>query len=229
VATPKDKDILRKAARCHTVSDREFSLQCLEAGRAAFPADFEWYLGLAHFYWLDINGEEGSKQRLDSARKALEAQERALELLVKESGFVNSPQELDSLADLALYAYESNDIARATELCKQVVATTQSDRESFADEYHSAHQVLGRIALRRGDLKDAGAHLVESANVPGSPVLRSFGPRFRLAKLLAAAGEKERVLRYFEACRKFWDRPELAQWTSDLKEGRQPSISQYAE
>lgn len=221
---PKDYMILKNAASYFTVYDREFSRRCLEAGREAFPDDFGWHLGLAHLHSLDIDGPEGSRERSEAGQKAYAAQARAIELLKSRDGFTDSFEEADCLAELALYAYESNDLGRAEELCDLVIAKAKSAKDELADEYHNAHQVLGRIALRRGDVNGAGRHLIESANVPGSPVLRSFGPRLRLARMVAAAGNKQSVITYLTNCSEFVDKPEYNDWIQELRDGKLTSI-----
>jgi hypothetical protein len=228
-ANPKNYRVLKNAADYFTVSDRAFSYECLNTGSKEFPSDFGWHLGLAHLHSLDIQGDEGSDERAAPAKLAFAEQEAAIKLLLKEDGFSSSPQETDGMAELALYAYEAGYADRAKALCEQVLKRTKVEPDTFADEHHSVHQVLGRIALSERDFKAAGRHLVESVNVSGSPVLNSFGPRKRLARLLLEADETESVLNYFIECQKFRSRPEIEAYVNDLKAGRKPNISQFDE
>ena len=62
---------------------------------------------------------------------------------------------------------------------------------NYGNAVHKAHLMLGRVAFARGDLDTAGAELLASARVPGSPQLASFGPNMQLALELLQAGRKD--------------------------------------
>ena len=91
---------------------------------------------------------------------------------------------------------------------------------------HDGHVVLGRVALRRGDLVAARRHLLEAGDTRGSPQLGSFGPNMTLANDLLAAGETECVLAYFEKCRRFWSmgQQKLSEWEKAVRAGQPPSF-----
>jgi thiol-disulfide isomerase/thioredoxin len=74
------------------------------------------------------------------------------------------------------------------------------------DEIHKAHTLLGRIAMKRGDLATAKQSLLASARVESTPTLSSFGPSMHLAQQLLDAGERDVVIEYLELSRKFWTR-----------------------
>ena len=97
----------------------------------------------------------------------------------------------------------------------------------FGPALHDAHMVLGRIALRRGDLAQAKAHLADSARIAGGGTLSSFGPNLGLANDLLERGERAAVLEYLEACRTFWTYPRspLERWIRELREGGRPDFS----
>jgi thiol-disulfide isomerase/thioredoxin len=92
------------------------------------------------------------------------------------------------------------------------------------DIAHNAHTLLGRVALRRGDLDGAKEHLLASGRIAGSPVLGSFGPNLDLARELAGAGERETVLRYLALCRTFWkyDRGRIDQLVDQITRSDRP-------
>ena len=91
---------------------------------------------------------------------------------------------------------------------------------------HKAHLILGRIALARGDFERAGAELIASARIAGSPQLGSFGPSMALALDLLRAGRPEVVLEYLALCENFWEMglPQLRAWTQDIRNGHTPSF-----
>ena len=89
---------------------------------------------------------------------------------------------------------------------------------------HDSNLVLGRLAVREGNIEAAKAYLVEAGRTPGSPNLNSFGPNVSLAKDLLEKGETEIVIAYFEACKTFWemDRGRLDSWIALAREGKIP-------
>lgn len=100
---------------------------------------------------------------------------------------------------------------------------------NYGNAVQDINQTLGRIALRENNFQAAGAFLIKSAQGGGSPQLNSFGPNFRLARELLAAGQPAPVLQYFELCSKFWkmDRGSLAHWTQVVKEGHIPDFNSH--
>jgi hypothetical protein len=86
--------------------------------------------------------------------------------------------------------------------------------------------VLGRLALRAGDVTGAKKFLLAAGMSEGSPVLGSFGPNMMLARELLAAGEPEAVLEYFSECAHFWNMgsEKLTMWTAAVKNGKVPEF-----
>jgi hypothetical protein len=74
--------------------------------------------------------------------------------------------------------------------------------------------VLGLLALMKNDVAKAKEYLLAAGHVPGSSVLRSFGPNMLLARELIDRGEREVAVEYLDLCAKFWEREngKLAQW-----------------
>ncbi len=94
-------------------------------------------------------------------------------------------------------------------------------------EIHEANIILGRVALREGDLKSAANYLLAAGRVGGSGSLSSFGPNMMLAKELLERNQREPVLDYFQLCARFWTfdaRGLLNRWTSEVKAGRIPEF-----
>lgn len=101
-----------------------------------------------------------------------------------------------------------------------------TDSWNYGNAIQDANVVLGRIAVREGNLGAAKAHLSEAGKSPGSPQMNSFGPNVSLAKDLLEKGEKDAVIAYFEACKKFWemDRGRLDDWIALARAGRMPDF-----
>ena len=74
---------------------------------------------------------------------------------------------------------------------------------NYGNAVHDAHNILGRVALRRGDVESAKKHLIQAGKTIGSPQLNSFGPSMVLAKELLEKGESGTVLVYLDLCEAF--------------------------
>ncbi len=109
----------------------------------------------------------------------------------------------------------------ATDLLKQV-ADPPDNRDGQA--FHDGHIVLGRVALKGGDVEQAKAQLLRGGRTPGGGSLTSFGPNMSLAKELAERGERDTVVAYLELCRSFWPKPQLNTWIQTLREGKVPNF-----
>ena len=97
---------------------------------------------------------------------------------------------------------------------------------NYGNAVQDANQVLGLIALAKGDVAEAKKRLLASADSKGSPQMNSFGPNMQLAKALLEKGEKDVVLEYFQRCGTFWKMgaERLAAWTAAVKNGKIPEF-----
>ena len=122
-------------------------------------------------------------------------------------------------------------MAIARELAQECLALATSAElpEYFHNDgnaIHCSHLVLGRVALREGNLELAKVHLIESAHTIGSPNLVSFGPNMSLAKEVLEKGGREVVLEYLELCGRFWRMGSemLAEWAKEIAQGKIPEF-----
>jgi hypothetical protein len=130
-----------------------------------------------------------------------------------------------ALGRVAKHRTNKGDVASAPALATELLALAPQfkDNWNYGNAMHDGQVVLGRVALRRGDLAAARAHLAAAGQTPGSPQLDTFGPNMTLARDLAERGEREAVLRYFDACARFWNPPwELTLWRAQLRIGMTP-------
>ena len=100
------------------------------------------------------------------------------------------------------------------------------DNLNYGKAVQDANLVLGRIAVREGNVEAAKKYLITAGESPGSPVMDSFGPNMTLAKDLLEKGERDTVLEYLILCRKFWkmDYGKLDQWISEVRAGKTPDF-----
>lgn len=97
---------------------------------------------------------------------------------------------------------------------------------NYGNTIHHSNILLGRIALRRGDVERAKELLLAAGLTPGSPQLDTFGPNMALARELLQRGGTDAVLTYLEECRGFWDQDfnRVDEWSQDIREGRTPQF-----
>jgi hypothetical protein len=132
-----------------------------------------------------------------------------------------------ALERMAALALEIEDLDKASRYAEELLATAALAEDWRAGNAHfRGHWVLGRVALRRGDVASAKLHLALSARTEGSPQLNSFGPNMLLAKELLERGEKSAVLHFFRSCARFWQlgADRLQSWSEDVRAGRQPDF-----
>ena len=135
-----------------------------------------------------------------------------------------------SLAPAALYAGET---AKATAHAQELMSLGEQMKSHpgfgpglYGDAMHVGNVVLGRLALAGADVGKAKEHLLAAGRVPGSPVLKSFGPNMLLAQELIEKGERETVIEYLDLCAKFWDNQDgkLGRWKAVVKDGGMPNF-----
>lgn len=97
---------------------------------------------------------------------------------------------------------------------------------NYGNAVHTANIVLGRVALRRGNVEEAKEFLMAAGETPGSPQLNTFGPDMTLARALIRRGETAAVLQYFDLCEKFWKMhsDKLDKWRGTVKAGQMPEF-----
>ena len=131
------------------------------------------------------------------------------------------------LARLARTALASGDWEKAANYANEALA--ESKHGVFwwtGDAIHQGNIVLGRLALRGGDVEEARRYLLAAGKTPGSTSLAAQGPNMALARDLLEHGESAAVLQYLEECGAFWsgNRGKLAEWTALIRAGLKPDF-----
>lgn len=151
--------------------------------------------------------------------------DKAMEGLDKAAGDRDRCYALGRAAKTSVY-FGSPIVAKryADELLE--LSRTQERTWNFGNAVHDGHEVLGLVALRRGNSDEAAKELLLAGGTPGSPQADTFGPNMLLAKELLEHGDRATVIAYFDLCRKFWEMglADLDKWTADAREGRTPDF-----
>jgi thioredoxin-like negative regulator of GroEL len=214
---PENLAILRNSAEFLLSHDRPLAEQSLLKAKALDPENPEWPESLGQLYSLYMNTPSKGK-REDMAAKALEEYELAYELSTEMCrGYL--------LEDLAKVAIDAGELEKAEEYAWKMLNSDAQGWNSGNNVYHG-NNILGRLALREGDIKSAKEYLIAAGKTSGSPQLDSFGPNMTLAKELLEKGERDSVLKFFDLCSNFWemDRGRLEEWAKIVEQGGIPDF-----
>lgn len=217
-AHAQNTTILGNAAQFFLIHDRDIAEGLLKQAQKIEPNNPQWSERLGHLYALQ-NGNGKA-----AAAKSLEEFEKA------QSDDASESTRFYRLDDLAKQAFEAGEIEKASKYANELLETAQKYPKdwNYGNAIHHGNNVLGRVALKQGDVKRADEYLLNAGKTPGSPQLNSFGPNMCLAKELLEKGEKDAVLQYFELCRKFWSMgaEKLDNWTKEVKAGKTPDFGE---
>jgi tetratricopeptide (TPR) repeat protein len=175
------------------------------------PGNREWPNELAQLYRMfGIPGESIN----DPAQRALEAYKRVLAL-------TRIPTAREALAgEMAQASFKVGDFEGAAELAR--IHLRSKDRTAP----QRANTILGRVALRSGDVAEAKQYLLASSGPEAAADVSLSGPTMVLAKELLEQGERDAVLQYVQNCLSLWSRGEnvLEIWIADIKKGKTPNF-----
>jgi formylglycine-generating enzyme required for sulfatase activity len=184
--------------------------------------------------------EHAAARKLPPARRS-EVYARAIEYLAAAKETVSKALEADPQnrqlkhnlgtldEGLALAYVESGTRTKEARALAEAVlaANTVTNDWNYGNIIYDMHSLLGRIALREGDMAAAKRHLVESGKTPGSPQLNSFGPDFVLAGELLQKGERDVVLEHLDKIAVFWANPDRNPSRSSSALERQKEIEKW--
>ena len=133
-----------------------------------------------------------------------------------------------ALGPAAKAAFDKGNYSAARTYAEELATLTPKYKGdwNYGNAIQDSNVVLGRLALRDGDIAAAKAFLLEAGKSTGSPQMNSFGPNLSLANDLLQKGEKDVVIEHLKACKKFWemDRGRLDDWIALVKAGRTPDF-----
>jgi len=218
---PDDQRILRNAAQFLTAFDGKTARDLLEKAWALDPDDTQTSFALAQSYDLERAQVTSTDEKAALAKKVLSLREGALEKQGGEGRFYE-------LGDLAKSAFEAGELDEAQEYASELLQLAPKFRNdwNYGNAVHQGNNVLGLVALQRGDISSAKEYLLAAGQTPGSPQLDSFGPNMTLAKELLEKGERDAVLTYLQSCGKFWKMgaDSLQAWTATINGGGTPDF-----
>ena len=203
-----------------TINQDALAEELLTKAAAMNPADFGTIQSLSTFYHLQWIRARTAADRTRFAALELEQAERAVERSNADPDWYRA-----SLLMAAKAAIEANDVGKARQFATTALAQAGSRNDNTTGQtIHDSHVVLGRVALRAGNVAEAKAQLQQAAHVTGGGTLTSFGPNMSLAKELLERGERDAVVQYLEACEAFWPNRMLSQWIQTITRGGTPNF-----
>ncbi|MCP3928649.1 MAG: hypothetical protein GY705_06060 [Bacteroidetes bacterium] len=123
-------------------------------------------------------------------------------------------------------AFNSGDIRKAYLYANELLELAKKYKSGpdYGNAIHDGNLVLGRIAIKEGNIELAKECLIKAGSTPGSTVLAIYGPNMTLAKDLLAHNEKETVIKYFRLCKRFWKHEDgrIDSWIASIKGGGMP-------
>lgn len=133
-----------------------------------------------------------------------------------------------NLCDAAKAAFEVGAVENAQMYALELLALAPQFKDdwNYGNAIHDGNMVLGRVALRQGNVEDAKSFLLAAGKTPGSPQLDSFGPNLALAKDLLEQGHKDVVIEYLDLCARFWKKQfnDIDNWKSEIRSGKMPDF-----
>ena len=219
-----DPEVLAKAGQFFTFSQPLLSLKLYERASQLAPEDLSYRTHIGHAL------ENVAREALDPEARAKilrEAVSCCEQSLAKDQEPGNRSFYL---VDALQYSFRAEDWESVERLARELLQEL-GDEENWnrGNNLHCAHVALGHLALNEGNREVAKSHLLAAADVEGSPQLKSFGPRFGLARRFLALGETEVVIQYLRACQSFWEQGQayLAGLLAELEAGRIPELSGF--
>ena len=212
--------------------DRQEAVSLVLAGLKRKPGNSVWYGLIQGCFAADRFDAKGVsparrhahyKRSLGYLRKAQRIMRSASPAAEDREAFQLGLNQLTAAIALASFESGGVDVARKNAE-KMLEKNTDTISWNYGNVINEANTILGRVALREGDIEAAKAYLLESADTTGSPQLNSFGPSFLLARELLERGERGAVLQYLDAVATFWAKPaELERWRNEIKAGKNPN------
>src|SRR5437660_7664972 len=208
---PDDLAVLKNAEKFFFGKDPGEADRLIHQISEKEPNSREWTAELAQLYrMIGITGENIENR----GERALEEYRRVLEL-------TKNPAAREALSgEMADAAFKIGDFTAAAELAQ--IYLKSSDRPAV----QRANTILGRVALRNGDVTHAEQFLRDSAVPESARDIALAGPTLVLAKELIERGERDAVLQYLENWLQLWPRGEsiLRIWIADIRNGKNPNF-----
>jgi hypothetical protein len=226
LTVPPSIDILRNAISFFLFENPTLASELLDQAERCFPGEGMWVL-----FRHEARARELAFPLLKGSLDEKVVRLGEIEQVLRLSDLPDHCKPLlhERASHLAL---EAGHLSRAQHHAERLLACSWDPGAHIgigalranSDIVHQCHVLLGRVALRLGNLDRAKAHLALALRVDPSPLLAVMGPNMALAKELLRHEEREAVLRYLASCRRLWDQPVLDLWEKQVRGGEVPDF-----
>jgi hypothetical protein len=219
--------VLKNAAQFLSGNDDEMAEKLLLRGQSLEPDNHEWAVSLAESYLSDTEDMTAEEKKKATVR-ALEQYEKAIVLTKTQRSHRKDRSRASLLPITAQTAFDAGEMVKAKAYATELLLEFARDKDgsNYGNAMHYGNIILGRVALKEGNVEKARVHLLVAGKTPGSPMLETVGPDLELAKELLAKGEREIVIQYFNLCANFWEgeRERLNKWIAVIRKGGTPDF-----
>ncbi len=190
---------------------------------ALAPNNPYWLVPLLEVLGVEVETAKTSEQKLVAEKKVYGLFKQFDDMAVDPA------ERTLLLPDLANLAFNVKDDKEATAYALQALDLASQQGDSVIEgtavgpeAIHDGNDVLGRIALRSGNVPLAKAYLLKAAETTGGGTLSTQGPRMTLAQALLDRGEREVVVQYLEKMKTTWKSGSipLATWIAAIRQGK---------
>ncbi len=221
---PKNLRLLANASEFFLISDHAYAAECLKKCIEIEPNNPHWHerLGFLHSLQSQSGGFLGMAGSVNSgtAKEALAEQERALELTP------DSTDKTSMMEQMAGTAFAAGDTEKAKKYAAALIeGASKGSGWDQGNCIYTGNTILGRIALKEGDVEKAKQYLLAAGKCGGSPQLNSFGPDMTFASELLAKGERDTVIKFLGLCGGFWNKAGTDKWIDEIKKGQTPELN----
>ena len=109
------------------------------------------------------------------------------------------------------------------------LATKDPAHLHYTRAVSSANMQLGKVSMRRGDLRRAGEYMMASLGTPGSDEAKFMQFDMALARTLVDAGQRNIVAEYLDRCSEIAMKGEqYKRWADEIRKGINPDLIPYA-
>jgi hypothetical protein len=222
-----DPQLLYTASQFFRLLEPERTEELLRECQRLEPESYRWAGELGKFY-KDRAGDKEGEEQTKNWTLALEQYEKGITLNKSERSRQRDADRPLLLRGAASAAFELGQTAKAKAYASELLLEFGHDltASTYEDSTHYGNIILGRIALREGDLVKAKEHLLIAGRTPKLAGRSYFVPDLNLARELFEKNEKETVVEYLQQCEAFYSdgRKLLQKWEQMIKRGQTPSF-----
>ncbi len=213
---PGNANVLVNAGRFIDLTEQDEALELGSKAHAADPKNVPAIQYLASLYERKMHYDK-SELKAKWAHQALQLRQQQLDAVAAEK-----KNDLCLFNELATDAFEAEDDVLAQKYAEEALQQGQQQNKFYCAALHHGNLMLGRIALKKGNLEEAKSRLLEAGKASGS----FSNPNMMLAKELLEKGQREIVLQYLDECANFWKNggDKLNQWRIVIRGGGIPNF-----